>query len=262
MAKIGMVLAGGLGKRMKSDKPKVLHEVGGRPMVLRAIDALREGGVEEVVAVLSHASDQVSEVLPKDVAVVVQDRPRGTASAVVDAPHYLQDDNNILVISFGDMPWLNARSVERMSQAIEEGADSAVLTFNFDNPPRFGRIVRNKEGNLVDILQYRDCTQEQLEIHELDAGMFAFRAKAIRPVLSELSSENAANEMYLTDVPGKIAKRGGRVVCVPAEYLEEALGVNDRKHLEFAERLISLRRSEELVHLADDLYRSILNVYQ
>ncbi|MEM9072735.1 MAG: NTP transferase domain-containing protein [Myxococcota bacterium] len=262
MSRIGMVLAGGLGKRMKSTKPKVLHEVGGVPMVVRAINALREAPVDRLVAVLSHASDQVSAVLPSDTAVVVQERPRGTASAIIDSAEYLERDDDVIVVSFGDMPWLNPRSVNRLAAAIEDGADAAVLTFVFDDPPHFGRILRDGEGNLVDIVQFKDCSEGQRSIGELDAGMFAFNAKAIRDVLDQLDSNNAQNEIYLTDVPGKIALGGGRVVCVAAERLEEALGVNDPRHLEFAEQLLALRESEEVLHLADDFYRSICEAYQ
>lgn len=261
MARVGMVLAGGLGKRMKSAKPKVLHEVGGVPMVMRAVEALRAAGMESLVAVLSHASDEVAAVLPEDVEIVTQERPRGTASALIDAPHLLEDGDNILVVSFGDMPWLNSASAARLAEAIEGGADAAVLTFKFDDPPHFGRIVRNEAGDLVDIVQFKDCNEEQLKIRELDAGMFAFRASAVRPVLNELDDNNAAGEMYLTDVPGKIADAGGRVECVSAERLEEALGVNDPRHLQFAEQLSSIRESEEVIHLADDVYRSIVNIY-
>lgn len=256
-----MILAGGLGKRMKSTKPKVLHEVGGVPMVLRALGALRAAPVDELVAVLSHASDQVSSVLPDDVAVINQERPRGTASALMDAPDYLERDDTVLVVSFGDMPWLNSGSAAKLAEAIEAGADAAVLTYEFDDPPHFGRIVCNEAGDLVDIVQFKDCSESQLDIKRLDAGMFAFRAKTVRPVLDQLDSNNAAGEVYLTDVPGKIAAAGGRVACIDAERLEEALGVNDRRHLEFAEQLTTLRESEEVLHLADDVYRSLCNIY-
>lgn len=261
MARIGMILAGGLGKRMKSTKPKVLHEVGGVPMVLRAIKAMRDAPMDQVVAVLSHASDLVSSVLPPDVAVVTQERPRGTASALMDSPEYLEEDENVIVVSFGDMPWLESSSACKLAEAVEQGADAAVLTYEFDDPPHFGRIVCDAEGAFVDIVQFRDCSEEELKIRRLDAGMFAFRAKAVKPALSLISSDNAAGEVYLTDVPGRIAQQGGEVACIDALRLEEALGVNDPRHLKFAEQLTTIRESEDVLHLADDIYDSIIRVY-
>lgn len=261
MARIGMILAGGLGKRMKSTKPKVLHEVGGVPMVLRAIEAMREAPMDQLVAVLSHASELVSSVLPSDVDVVTQEKPRGTASALMDSPQYLAQDENVIVVSFGDMPWLEPCSASKLAEAIEQGADAAVLTYEFDDPPHFGRIVCDSKGTFQDIVQYRDCSEEQLKIRRLDAGMFAFRAKAVKPALSLIGSNNAAGEVYLTDVPGRIVEQGGTVACIDAVRLEEALGVNDPRHLEFAQQLTTIRESEDVLHLADNIYDSIVRVY-
>lgn len=254
MKTIGMILAGGLGRRMGSTLPKVLHEVEGVPMVNRALDALQKGGIDQRVAILSHAAEQVMSVLPKEVEVVVQERPRGTASAVLEAQHYLEDDDTQVVVSFGDMPWLNPTSVRQVLDALKTGADAALLFHTFEDPPHFGRIIRDEKGEFVTIRQYKDCSPEELEIKELDAGLFGFRAKALRDVLSLLDDDNAAGELYLTDAPGRIVSTGGRVACVATQHIEEALGVNDKRHLEFANQIVALRRSESQWGIADEIY--------
>ncbi|MEM9493642.1 MAG: NTP transferase domain-containing protein [Myxococcota bacterium] len=254
MKRLGFVLAGGMGKRMGGLRPKVLYEVDGEPMVVRALSALRLGGAHRLVAVLSHRCDEVAAALPSDVELVIQARPRGTGSAIVDARHCITDDNTAVIVGYGDMPWLNPDSVSRLLEAIEDGADAAVLTFEFDDPPHFGRIVRDGAGAFVDIVEYKDCTPEQRASGELNAGMFAFRSGPLLTAIDRLDDNNAAGELYLTDVPGKIVAAGGRVACVPAERIEETLGVNDPPHLHFANQLSALRQCEELVAVADIFY--------
>lgn len=258
MKRMGMVLAGGLGRRMGGEKPKVLYEVGGISMVNRALEALRQGGAEDLVAVLSHKADEVSAVLPQDVRLVVQESPRGTGSAVLESQHLLEDEELAVAISFGDMPWINPKSVRALFDALEQGADAAVLTYAFEDPPHFGRIIRDDTGEFVDIVQKKDLTKEQEKINELDAGLFAFRGSKLCSAIRQIDDNNAAGELYLTCAPGKIRQEGGRVVCASAEHIEEALGVNDPHHLSFAQRLGLLRASEEVLEIADDIYKEIV----
>ena len=259
MQKIGFVLAGGLGRRMGGDLPKVLYRVEGKAMVVRALDALRDSGIERLIAVLSHRSDETASVLPPHVEVVVQERPRGTASAIIAAQHYLTCDDTVVVVAFGDMPWLNPNSAARLCAAIHDGAHAAVFTYHFDDPPQFGRIIRDRDGHFVDIVEYKDCTAKARALCELNAGMFAFQSGPLREALAYIDDNNAAGEQYLTDVPRHIARTGHRVATVVAEGVEETLGVNDPKHLEFARLLPLIRRSEKRLYLAAELYEDLLD---
>lgn len=258
MKSIGIVMAGGLGRRMGGSKPKVLYEVDGVPMVNRALSALSEGGAQRLVAVLSHKADEVADALLEGVETVVQQRPRGTASGILESDHIFSGEDSAVVVSFGDMPWVNPKSAKRLIDAIEAGADAAVLTYNFEDPPQFGRIIRDDAGDFMDIVQFKDLADDQREIRELDAGMFAFRSGPLRDNVKKLDSNNAAGELYLTSIPTEIRKAGGTVDCVPAEQIEEALGVNDPHHLEFAQRLGLLRSAEEILGVADDIYNEVV----
>ena len=197
-------------------------------------------------------ADTVQNVLSDDIDVYVQKEPKGTGSALLDARAVLKTESPAaLIVSFGDMPWINANSVAKLAEEIKQGAAAAVLAYKFQVPPAFGRIIRDGEGNFNDIRQEKDCSPEELKIREIDGGVFAFNTHIVDKALDQLRNDNAAGEYYLTDLPHIIAMAGHKVSVVDAETLEETLGVNDRKHLEFAERIPMLRESEKIIHLAN-----------
>lgn len=232
MSTAAIVLAAGAGTRMKSKKPKVAHEVLGKPLVRWVIDAARDAGVERVVSVVGHAREQVVPLVEADTDVVVQERQDGTAGAVAVCAEALADFDGSLVVLSGDCPLITADTISELVRAREE-ADAAVvvLTMEFANPFGYGRIVRAADGSVERIVEQKDATPEQAAITECNSGFYCFDARALFSALDQVSDDNAQGEFYLTDVLEICRRAGRRVIGVPAADVSECLGVNSRAQL-------------------------------
>lgn len=232
MSTAAIVLAAGAGTRMKSKKPKVAHEVLGKPLVRWVIDAARDAGVERVVSVVGHAREQVVPLVEADTDVVVQERQDGTAGAVAVCAEALADFDGSLVVLSGDCPLITADTISELVRAREE-ADAAVvvLTMEFANPFGYGRIVRAADGSVERIVEQKDATPEQAAITECNSGFYCFDARALFSALDQVSDDNAQGEFYLTDVLEICRRAGWRVIGVPAADVSECLGVNSRAQL-------------------------------
>jgi bifunctional UDP-N-acetylglucosamine pyrophosphorylase / glucosamine-1-phosphate N-acetyltransferase len=252
-----VILAAGQGTRMASDLPKVLHLLDGRPMIEHCVDAARAAAVSDIVLVVGYGRDLVAEALA-DAAVefVVQGEQLGTGHAVVQARPLLDGFDGNVVVLYGDMPLLSAETIRSLADHRDEtSAAAAVLTIELENPPDFGRIVRDGEGRVVGIVEARDATSEQLEVRELNVGAYCFDAPSLLRGLDRLRSDNTQGEYYLTDVIGILAEAGERVETVVTDRLEEALGINDPQHLDFAEKLRHIHYAEKMYPRVDALAR-------
>ncbi|MEM7516785.1 MAG: NTP transferase domain-containing protein [Planctomycetota bacterium] len=254
-----VVLAAGQGTRMKSAKPKVLHEICGRAMLGWVLDQAFTLEPQRVLLVVGHGADQIhafleAEGLKDKVTCVVQEPQNGTGHALqVCLPEFGEDPGRVVVL-YGDMPALRSESLFALCDAADDaGADgAAILTCVMDEPRGFGRIVRSDGGigALEAIVEEKDCSEEQRAIAECNLGVYAFPGPALLAELPKLSNDNAQGEYYLTDVVGAItSKNPGSVHAVPIEDAEEALGVNTLAHLAEARWAIQVRLLEE--HLAN-----------
>ncbi len=247
-----VILAGGRGKRMHSDLPKVLHELHGKPMIQHAIDHVREAGVADVIVVVGYQHDLVMGRLGSQVRYAVQEAQLGTGHAVQRALPLLADAAGAVVICYGDMPLLSPATVRALIDAqARPGVAGAILTVVLDNPPDYGRIVRDATGAVIRVVEVKDCTPAELQIKEVNVGVYCFSAEALRWALPRLTDDNAQGEFYLTDVVGILAAADRRVETVRTDNLEETLGINDHAHLEFAERLRDIAYAESLYELID-----------
>lgn len=248
-----VILGAGKGSRMKSALPKVLHCVGGRPMILHAIDRAHAAGIGEVVIVVGYGKEKVMQVLAGEgTSFAIQDDQRGTGHAVICAREYLDGFEGNVVVLYGDMPLLSERTISRLVQRRDEQDLAAVaLTIELENPPDFGRMIRDEAGEVVRIVEMKDCTTAQLAIREVNVGAYCFDCRALLEALGELSDENAQGEYYLTDVIGIMAEKGQLTGTVVTPNLEEALGVNDPLALSFADKLEDIRYAESLYDLID-----------
>ena len=237
-----IILAAGSGTRMKSAKPKVAHELLGKPLVRWVVDAAREAGVGTVISVLGHGIDVVRPLVEHDTQVVVQQQRNGTADAVNSAREACEGMTGSLFVLSGDCPIIRPETIAGLARAREEAdAAVAVLTMEAENPFGYGRIIRDAQGQVECIVEQKDCTPEQAAVTECNSGFYCFDAQYLFDALNRVSNENAQGEFYLTDVIG-IARADGRsVVALCAEDPEECLGINTRLQLSVAAKVMQRR---------------------
>jgi bifunctional UDP-N-acetylglucosamine pyrophosphorylase / glucosamine-1-phosphate N-acetyltransferase len=252
-----VVLAAGQGTRMWSDLPKVLHLLEDRPMVVHCVDAARAAGIDEILVIVGYGRDQVKRALAGSaVEFVVQEEQLGTGHAVLQARPFLEGFDGNVVVLYGDMPLLAADTIRALvDRRDESGAAAVLLTIELENPPDFGRVVRDGNGQFTGIVEVRDATAEELAIREVNVGPACFDAAALVGALARLGTANAQGEYYLTDVFGLLAAGGEKVETVVTDRLEDALGINDLPHLEFAEKLRHIRYAERMYPRVDALAR-------
>ncbi len=236
-----IVLAAGKGTRMRSARPKVLHDICGRPMLWYVLDALRASGIEEIVLVIS--PELREEVAGFGVQSVVQEPQLGTGHAAKIALERLPARNGGVLVACGDMPLVTAKIFSSLERALDEdggGTVMALVTATMPLASSFGRIVRNGEA-IERIVEVRDATPEQLRIAEMNAGIYAFDEAALRDAVDRLTANNAQKEYYLTDTVAHFVGRGQRVKPVRVADPRHVLGINDRVELGRARREMNAR---------------------
>jgi bifunctional UDP-N-acetylglucosamine pyrophosphorylase / glucosamine-1-phosphate N-acetyltransferase len=241
-----VVLAAGKGTRMKSKRPKVLHELCGRPMLWWVLEALRAADVREIVVVTNPELDADPAMAQLGARTVVQHEQLGTGHAVKIALDALEPHDGTLVVAYGDMPLVEPTIFQDVQAAIDpgEGIALALVTARMPLPSAFGRILRT--GNTVDrIVEAKDCTPELLEIDEMNAGIYAYDERALRETIPRVGSDNAQGEYYLTDTVELLIGSGHRVAPVPVLDYRSVLGVNDRVELAAARAIVNRRLCEE-----------------
>jgi bifunctional UDP-N-acetylglucosamine pyrophosphorylase/glucosamine-1-phosphate N-acetyltransferase len=244
-----VILAAGKGERMKSPIPKVLHLVGGRPMLDHAIDAALALGCERLVvvvgdhspAVRAHAAARLGEG-----AIAVQDPPLGTGHAVLAAMSALQGFEGDLLVSYGDTPLLTAEAVAPLFALREAGAHLAVLGFEAACPGAYGRLVLAGEDALARIVEAKDASPEELAIRNCNSGVLAADAATLMDLLRRVSNHNAKGEYYLTDVVG-LATGAGLSVRLAFADEDDVAGVNSQAELAAVEAAFQARRRAELL---------------
>ena len=239
-----IVLAAGKGTRMKSARPKVLHDLCGRPMLWWVLSALRRTGVDEPIVVTNPELDPLVAAL--GAPTVVQREQLGTGHAVRIALDALEPRDGLLVVAYGDMPLVDATIFEDVQAAVDPDAGTALalVTARMPLPSAFGRVVRS--GSTVErIVEAKDCDPELLAIDEMNAGIYAFDERALRAAIALVGNRNAQGEYYLTDTVELLLAAGRRVAAVPVADYRTVLGVNDRVELANAAAILNRRICEE-----------------
>ena len=237
-----VVLAGGLGTRMRSDTPKHLHPILGRRMVDWVLQATRALEPDKLVVVSSPDTHDAFD----DVEVAVQAEPRGTGDALASARDALDGfDGDVLVVS-GDTPLLTSELLERLVETHRgDGAAATVLTFEPDDPGAYGRIVRGEDGGVSEIVEAVDASEEQLKIGEANSSIYVFAADRVWPAVDKLEAANAQGELYLTDAVRHLVAGGERVAAHVANPALDAEGVNTRVELAAAAAALRDRVNEQ-----------------
>jgi bifunctional UDP-N-acetylglucosamine pyrophosphorylase/glucosamine-1-phosphate N-acetyltransferase len=240
-SRAAIILAAGQGTRMKSKTVKVLHPVGGRPMLDWSVDLARTSGADRIVTVYGAHSPAVKEAAEAlGTRTALQDPPRGTGHAVLAAREALADAEGAAIVLYADTPLITPQTVARVFEALEAGASVAVLGFEPEDPAAYGRLILNEAGDLDRIVEYKDASEAERAVGLVNSGVLAAPAPLLLDLLGEVGNDNANGEYYLTDVVGLARDRGLKAVVVKADA-DEVLGVNSRADLAEAESAFQTR---------------------
>lgn len=246
-----ILLAAGLGTRMKSTFPKVLHLVCGRPMIAYALDAARMAGTETPVVVIGHGAEAVRNYLGETARCVLQDPPLGTGHAVLQAESLLRGATDLVLVTYADMPLLRPETLTLLVETQQQNpGPMTILTDIADDPRGFGRIVRAPDGTVQAIVEEAVATPEQLSIRELNVGAYCFRADWLWEALHRIPVSKKG-EYYLTDIVELAVRDGQTVQAVLTDDPTEAIGINTRVHLAEAEKL--MRRRINTAHMLNGI---------
>ncbi|HEX7184620.1 MAG TPA: bifunctional UDP-N-acetylglucosamine diphosphorylase/glucosamine-1-phosphate N-acetyltransferase GlmU [Thermoanaerobaculia bacterium] len=228
--RVAVILAAGKGTRMHSDLPKVLHKAAGRPLLTCVIEAARRAGCERILAVIGHGAEQVRDEVAEDgVEWVLQAEQRGTGHALIQVEEHVREAATLLVLS-GDVPLVTPATLEQLATEAIAGW-GAMAVAELDDPGSLGRVLAGKYGVLRQIVEAADASPEQLEVHRVNAGIYALPAPEIFDYLRRIRTDNAQGELYLTDAVTAAANDGRLVQLVPLPDPSEAFGVNTRAEL-------------------------------
>jgi bifunctional UDP-N-acetylglucosamine pyrophosphorylase / glucosamine-1-phosphate N-acetyltransferase len=244
-----VILAAGEGTRMRSALPKVLHPLCGRPLIAWAVAAAREAGAARVI-VVDNPKRRLEEHLPDGVEVAIQEEPNGTGDAVAAAASLIGSTDTVVVIN-GDVALLTAEAIGKFVEAHEAaGAAATMATMELDEPGTYGRVIRDSDGSVLRVAEAKtegDATPEELEIREVNTGVYAFDGGALVAALQLLDSDNAQGELYLPDVLPAMRKAGKAVAAHPIGDPDLTHGVDDRTDLAYAHRVAQRRIQTELM---------------
>lgn len=247
------ILAAGKGTRLKSRHPKVLHEIGGKPLLRHVVDAAKQVvPAAHIFAIIGHESERVREAMRSTgIHFVEQREQRGTGHAMMQAREALQGFDHVLVLS-GDVPLIRKETIRHVLDFHQQQhAAMTILTTEPANPFGYGRILRKMVGGETDeveqIVEQKQLTPEQQEIREINTGIYAFQVKPLLDHLAKLTTDNPHGEYYLTDMATILAGAGEKVVAVRTQEPEEVLGVNTRADLAHLDSYVRNRKCAELM---------------
>jgi bifunctional UDP-N-acetylglucosamine pyrophosphorylase/glucosamine-1-phosphate N-acetyltransferase len=231
---VAIILAAGQGKRMQSDKAKVLHEVCGQPMIRYVVDAARGAGAKTIIVVIGYAADQIRAYLTNDpdILFATQSEQLGTGHAVKICRSLLEGYQGPALVLVGDEPLLRPQPLSDLLERQRHDQAACLLgTAVLADPTGFGRILRDSAGRFLRIVEERDCTPEERALKEVNPSCYVFELPALWEALDQIGTSNAQGEYYLTDAPEQLKNMGQKVVALNGLQADDVLGVNTRQHL-------------------------------
>lgn len=245
MRKYGIILAAGRGTRMPNRKiPKVLISLKGRPIVWYLIKAFKKAGIKKPILIVGYKKELVKAEFGDSVDYVIQDSQLGTGHAVLMAENRFKNRQGAILIAYGDMPLWDSRTIERLYQTfINSQAKLVLVTVDLPNSFAYGRIIRNKQGQLERIVEEKDCSDDQLKIKEKNPGLYLVDSSWLFEALRKIKADNVQKEYYLTDIV-EIAVRGRiSVETVKIKDSSQAIGINTAADFNLAERVLDEKLS-------------------
>jgi len=244
-----LVLAAGLGTRMKSDKAKVLHEVLFKPMLLHVLDTVKTLNMDHTYIIVGHQREKVAELVSSyQASCITQAKQLGTGHAVLCAEEELASAGGTVLILSGDVPLIKAESLRAMLTSHAASLPSLTLmTTTLDAPTNYGRIVRDRQGGLLEIVEEKDATMIQKKIREINAGIYCAEVPFLFDALKKVGSDNKQGEIYLTDIVKIAIGMGRRVDIFSGAGGEELLGINSRSELAAANKYLQHHKNGQLM---------------
>ena len=239
-------MAAGLGTRMKSNRAKVLHEIGGAPLIAYVVRAAQALDPRAIITIVGHQAEEVERAVLAEVgelaSFVVQEKQRGTGDAVESARAVLENSDSLVLVLSGDVPMIRVETLQNLIKNHNNtGAACSILSVRLENPTGYGRIIRDNNGEFRKIVEQRDATEEERQVREINSGIYCFEAKDLYAALRKVEPKNDQGEYYLTDVAEIILASGGAVSVYLIHDPREVSGVNTRAELAEFENLV--RRS-------------------
>jgi len=243
-----LILAAGQGTRMRSTRPKVLHEIANRSLLQHVYDTSKLIEGNEIIVIYGHGGELVKQTLSElDVQWVEQKEQLGTGHAVLQADGLMSTNDTVLIL-YGDVPLLTKSSIDRLLSHVTEQS-LALLTVDLDDPAGYGRIVRDSEGRVTKITEHKDATEQEHKIKEVNTGILAVKGSQLKNWIARLDNSNAQQEFYLTDIIEMAVNEGVTVKTSQPEHPDEVLGVNNRKQLSYLERAYQLAQADKLMEV-------------
>ncbi len=227
-----IIMAAGLGKRMKSNLPKVLHKLNGKPLIQYVVDKALSCGANPIVVVVGHKREMVMELLGEKVKYAIQEQQLGTGHAVMQAePYFRLYQGSILILS-GDVPLLTVESVKRLVELHHSERNACTLiSCIVDNPQGYGRVIRSDDGAVEAVIEDKDASDQQLAIKEINSGIYIVEAQILFEALRHIDNNNAQGEYYLPDILPYIIRKGLRIGGLVLQDPLEIAGVNSKSEL-------------------------------
>ncbi|HEY6660645.1 MAG TPA: NTP transferase domain-containing protein, partial [Pyrinomonadaceae bacterium] len=231
-----IIMAAGLGTRMKSRRAKVLHELGGEPLIAHVSRAAQALEPSSIIVVVGHQAEEVEQATLAAVghlaSFVIQEKQRGTGDAVESARSRLENSDSLVLVLSGDVPMIRVETLKNLiEQHNNSGAACSILSVRLENPTGYGRVIRDESGGFRKIVEQRDASDEERQVKEINSGIYCFEAKDLFQALRRVEPKNEQGEYYLTDVPEIILASGGKVSVYLHNDAREVYGINTRAEL-------------------------------
>ena len=240
-----VILAAGEGKRMKSDVPKVIHKVLGKPLVKWVMEACGDAGAEDVTLVVGHGAEKVKAALPCDTNYVVQAERLGTGHAVMQATGHIKQSKTVIVLC-GDTPLISGETLKAaVNYKNDNNMSAVILSADFKNPFGYGRIIKNNKNEVLRIVEEKDASDSEKAVTESNSGTYIFDSAELLDALTKIENKNAQGEYYLTDTIEIILNKGRKVGSFMISNEKEVLGINDKIQLAEANAIMKVRLNEE-----------------
>src|ERR1043166_7855016 len=236
-------MAAGLGTRMKSKRAKVLHQLGGLPLITHVTRTARSLNPLSIIVVVGHQAEEVEEVVRGEIGELsgfaLQAEQRGTGDAVESARQFLENSESILLVLSGDVPMIKSETLRKLVEHHRHtNSDCSILTVRLENPTGYGRVIRDEHDAFARVVEQKDATVEERQVKEINSGIYCFNTRKLFQALRSVEPTNQQGEYYLTDVPAILLREGGVVTCFLHQDAREVSGINTRAELAEFENLM------------------------